>query len=98
MTLPFTARLWRCCVLLGVLLFGAPTWAADILLTADEDGPGVQTFVQALALQRPEDSVKFTPLKDLPAPANLPTSTRLILLDLPSLDWRLQDAQGPPTL
>jgi len=28
----------------------------------------------------------------------LPASTRLILLDLPGLDWRLQDAQGPPTL
>lgn len=40
----------------------------------------------------------FTPLKDLPAPGRLPASTRLILLDLPSLDWRLQDDQGPPTL
>ena len=98
MTLSFTARLWRRCVLFGVLLFAAPTWAAEILLTADEDGPGVQTFVQALSEQRPEDHVKFTPLKDLPAPAHLPASTRLILLDLPSLDWRLQDTQGPPTL
>ncbi len=68
MTLSFTARLWRRCVLLGVLLFAAPTWAAQILLTADEGGPGVQAFVQALSEQRPEDHVKFTPLKDLPAP------------------------------
>src|SRR5471030_1003682 len=98
MTLSFTARLWRRCLLLGVLLFAAPTWSADILLTADEDGPGVQAFVQALAQQRPEDSVTFTLLKDLPAPAHLPANTRLILLDLPSLDWRLQDTQGPPTL
>lgn len=98
MTLSFTARLWRRCVLLGILLFAAPAWAADILLTAEEDGPGVQTFVQALAQERPEDRVTFTPLKDLPTPAHLPASTRLILLDLPSLDWRLQDTQGPPTL
>jgi hypothetical protein len=34
----------------------------------------------------------------LPPPGKLPANTRLILLDLPSLDWRLQDAQGPPTL
>ena len=30
--------------------------------------------------------------------AGLAADTRLILLDLPSLDWRLQDRQGPPTL
>lgn len=98
MTPSFTARLWRRCVLLGVLLAAAPAWAADILLTAAEDGAGVQAFAQALSQQRPEDRVKFTALKDLPAPAHLPAGTRLILLDLPSLDWRLQDTQGPPTL
>jgi hypothetical protein len=98
MTVCFIARLWRRCLLLGCLLLATPTWAADILLTAAEDGQGVQTFVQALGQQRPKDSVKFTPLKDLPAPGQLPGSTRLILLDLPSLDWRLQDTQGPPTL
>jgi hypothetical protein len=67
-------------------------------MTAAEDGAGVQAFVQALAQRRPDDHVTFTPLKDLPAPSQLPASTRLILLDLPGLDWRLQDAQGPPTL
>ncbi|MCF5778474.1 ABC transporter substrate-binding protein, partial [Pseudomonas poae] len=55
-------------------------------------------FAQALARQRPADHVTFTPLKDLPAPRQLPADTRLILLDLPGLDWRLQDAEGPPTL
>lgn len=98
MTLSFASRLWRRGVLLACLLLSAPAWSADILLTAAEDGAGVQVFTQALAQQRPEDHVTFTPLKDLPAPSQLPASTRLILLDLPGLDWRLQDAQGPPTL
>ena len=84
--------LWVC------LLLAAPAWSADILLTSAEDGAGVQAFAQALAQQRPEDHVTFTPLKDLPAPSRLPANTRLIVLDLPGLDWRLQDAQGPPTL
>jgi len=84
MTPSFTARLWRCCVLLGVLLFAAPTWAADILLTAEEDGPGVQTFVQALAQQRPEDSVKFT--------LALPLPTRVFLTRVES------QAHGPKGL
>ena len=91
----------KCCrraVLLACLLLAAPAWSAEILLTADEDGAGVQAFARALAQQRPEDHVTFTPLKDLPAPSRLPSSTRLILLDLPGLDWRLQDLQGPPTL
>jgi len=98
MTYFFTGKLWRCCLLLATLLFTSPMWAANILLTAAEDGPGVQAFVQALGQQRPGDSVTFTPLKDLPPPGRLPATTRLILLDLPSLDWRLQDTQGPPTL
>ncbi|TVT88635.1 ABC transporter substrate-binding protein [Pseudomonas sp. RGB] len=98
MTLRFLPRLWRRGVLLACLLLSAPVWSADILLTAAEDGAGVQAFAQALAQRRPDDHVTFTPLKDLPAPSQLPASTRLILLDLPGLDWRLQDAQGPPTL
>ncbi|WP_369300461.1 ABC transporter substrate-binding protein [Pseudomonas sp. N2-5-1-1] len=98
MTLRFFPRLWRRGVLLACLLLSAPVWSADILLTAAEDGAGVQAFAQALAQRRPDDHVTFTPLKDLPAPSQLPASTRLILLDLPGLDWRLQDAQGPPTL
>lgn len=98
MTVLYLSRLWRRSLLLVCLLLTAPAWSADILLTAAEDGPGVQAFAQALAQQRPEDHVTFTPLKDLPAPSQLPPNTRLILLDLPGLDWRLQDTQGPPTL
>ena len=90
--------LCRRSVLLACLLLATPAWSAEILLTAAEDGAGVQAFTQALAEQRPHDHVTFTPLKDLPAPSHLPATTRLILLDLPGLDWRLQDAQGPPTL
>jgi hypothetical protein len=98
MTLLFISRLWRRALLLVCLLLTAPAWSADILLTAAEDGAGVQAFAQALALQRPEDHVIFTPLNELPTPSHLPAGTRLILLDLPGLDWRLQDTQGPPTL
>ncbi|MGY2289725.1 ABC transporter substrate-binding protein [Pseudomonas sp. SDO528_S397] len=98
MTLPFAARIRRRCLLLALALCSLPVQAADILLTAAEDGPGVQAFAQALSKQRPDDSVKFTPLQELPTPAHLPATTRLILLDLPGLDWRLQDVQGPPTL
>lgn len=85
-------------LLLACLLLAAPAWSAEILLTAAEDGAGVQAFTQALAQERPADHVTFTPFKDLPSPSQLPASTRLILLDLPSLDWRLQETQGPPTL
>ena len=98
MTLLLPSRLWRRGVLLACLLLAVPAWSADILLTAAEDGAGVQAFTQALAQQRPDDRVSFTPLKDLPTPSQLPAGTRLILLDLPSLDWRLLDTQGPPTL
>ena len=91
-------RWWRRGVLLACLLLAVPAWSADVLLTAAEDSAGVQAFTQALAQQRPDDQVSFTPLKDLPAPSQLPAGTRLILLDLPSLDWRLLDNQGPPTL
>ncbi len=98
MTFFFIYTLWRRGVLLACLLLAPPAWAAEILLTAAEDSAGVRAFTQALAEQRPDDRVTFTPLKDLPAPNRLPANTRLILLDLPGLDWRLQDTQGPPTL
>ncbi|AZF47125.1 ABC transporter substrate-binding protein [Pseudomonas sp. R2-7-07] len=98
MTLPVVSRLWRKGLLLACLLFTRPVWSAEILLTAAEDGAGVQAFTQALAQQRPEDHVSFTLLQNLPAPSQLPATTRLILLDLPGLDWRLQDSQGPSTL
>ncbi|MCU1747917.1 ABC transporter substrate-binding protein [Pseudomonas sp. 6D_7.1_Bac1] len=81
-----------------VCLGSLPAHAADVLLTGAEDSPGVQAFTRALAKQRPADTVRFTRLADLPAPSRLPNATRLILLDLPSLDWRLQDNQGPATL
>ena len=81
MTPFFIFRLWRRALLLVCLLLTAPAWSADILLTAAEDGAGVQAFTLALAQQRPEDQVSFVPLKDLPAPSQLPPGTRLILLD-----------------
>lgn len=91
--------------LLAVLCLAISGWlgslsasAADILLTGVEDSPGVQAFVQALRELRPGDHVRFQPLADLPVPASLAPDIRLILLDLPSLDWRLQDEQGPATL
>ncbi|CAI8758949.1 ABC-type uncharacterized transport system, periplasmic component [Pseudomonas marginalis] len=98
MTFFFIYRLRQLAGLLAGLLLCAPAWSAEILLTAAEDGAGVQAFTQALARQRPEDRVTFTSLGDLPAPSHLPAGTRLILLDLPGLDWRLRDTQGPPTL
>ena len=98
MTLFLVSRFWRRGLLLACLLLAAPAWSANILLTAAEDSAGVRAFTQDLAQQRPDDQVSFTPLSELPAPRDLPASTRLILLDLPGLDWRLQDAQGPPTL
>jgi hypothetical protein len=86
------------CLLFAGLVCSLPTRAADILLIGAEDSPAVQSFAQALREMRLDDSVRFQPLANLPAPNKLPDSTRLILLDLPSLDWRLQDAQGPATL
>jgi hypothetical protein len=86
------------CLVVSGLLCSLPAHAVDILLTGAEDSPGVQSFTQALSELRPTDSVRFQPLASLPAPGKLPGATRLILLDLPSLDWRLQDSQGPPTL
>ena len=86
------------CLVAGCLLGALPTQAADILLTGAEDNPGVQSFVRALSDMRPADSVRFQPLASLPSPGKLPAATRLILLDLPSLDWRQQEAQGPATL
>ncbi|RON46058.1 ABC transporter substrate-binding protein [Pseudomonas frederiksbergensis] len=86
------------CLIVGGLLCSLPASAAEILLTGAEDSPGVQSFTQALSELRPTDSVRFQPLASLPAPGKLPSGTRLILLDLPSLDWRLQDSQGPATL
>ena len=86
------------CLVAGCLFGALSTQAADILLTGAEDNPGVQSFVRALSDMRPADSVRFQPLTSLPAPGKLPAATRLILLDLPSLDWRQQETKGPATL
>jgi hypothetical protein len=86
------------CLVIGGWLGSFSANAADILLTGAEDSAGVQSFVQALRELRPADTVRFQPLANLPAPGKLPADTRLILLDLPSLDWRQQDHQGPATL
>jgi hypothetical protein len=86
-----------CLVLTGWLL-SLSVSAEDILLTGADDSPGMQAFATALGELRPDDTVRFQPLTRLPAPSKLPTGIRLILLDLPSLDWRLQDTQGPATL
>lgn len=85
-------------MLLLASLCAVPARAADVLLTGAENSPGMQAFTQALAERRPKDAVRFIALDQMPAPSRIPTTTRLILLDLASLDWRLQDNQGPPTL
>jgi hypothetical protein len=86
------------CLVISGWLGSLSANAADILLTGAEDSSGVQSFLQALRELRPADNVRFQPLVNLPAPRKLPADIRLILLDLPSLDWRLQDSQGPATL
>lgn len=96
--LTFGHLLAMVCLLLTGWLNSLAANAADILLTGVEDSPGVQSFAQALRALRPGDNIRFEPLADLPAPGRLPGDLRLILLDLPSLDWRLQDSQGPATL
>jgi hypothetical protein len=80
------------------LLLASTAAAADVLLTATEDGPFVRAFVSDLGQRRPEDSVRFSLTADLPAPGRIKENTRLILLDPGSLDWRLLDSQGPATL
>jgi hypothetical protein len=86
------------CLILGGWLNSLSANAADILLTGVDDSPGVQSFAQALQQLRPADNVRFQPLSSLPPPGKVTADTRLILLDLPSLDWRLQDPHGPATL
>ncbi|CAN1603176.1 ABC transporter substrate-binding protein [Pseudomonas mediterranea] len=96
---PFPGRLpLALCLVLAGLLATLEARAAEILLAGARDSPGVQSFTQALKALRPEDDVRFTPVANLPAPDKLPADVRLVLLDLPSLDWRLQASQGPATL
>ena len=80
------------------LLCSAPLPAAEILLSGAEDNPAIQSFSAALAELRPQDRVRFQPLAQLPSPERIPADTRLILLDLHALDWRLSTSSGPPTL
>lgn len=86
------------CLLLCLGLSTLPAWAAQILLTASERNDAMLAFTEALAKLRPSDQVHFSRFSELPAPSQLPASTRLVLLDPAALDWRLQDRQGPPTL
>ncbi|MCP1497390.1 hypothetical protein J2Y86_002097 [Pseudomonas migulae] len=96
---PFIGRLLAgLCLAFAGWLVSLSVSAEDILLTGADDSPGMQAFATALGELRPGDTVRFQPLTGLPAPSKLPAGIRLILLDLPSLDWRLQDAQGPATL
>ncbi|MBV4550885.1 ABC transporter substrate-binding protein [Pseudomonas sp. SWRI102] len=96
---PFCGRLWwLLCLAFAGLLGSLEARAAEILLTGAQDSPGVQSFTQALQARRPQDRVRFALLSSLPAPDRLPADARLVLLDLPSLDWRLQTPNGPATL
>ncbi|WP_248796912.1 ABC transporter substrate-binding protein [Pseudomonas sp. MWU13-2105] len=97
-TSAWSHRLRRLGLALLVLLSNDPARAAEVLLTGIEDSPGVRAFTAALAQQRPNDQIRFVPLAQMPEPGRLPPATRLILLDPPSLDWRLKDKQGPATL
>lgn len=72
MTRLLVSRLWRRGLLLACLLLAAPAWSASILLTAAEDGAGVRAFTQALAQQRPNDQVSFTPSTSCRRPGTCP--------------------------
>lgn len=82
-----------CCVFVAL-----PAWAAEIIFSSSTDNPATRAFVREMQIRRPNDQVTFVGLNELPPPAQLPDSARLILLDRPSLDWRLTDPMGPPTL
>lgn len=72
--------------------------ASEILLTGNQDSPGVEQFVQALRERRPADKVHFVPVNELARPSRLNAAVRLILLDSSSLEWRLSETAGPPAL
>ncbi|MDO9624524.1 MAG: ABC transporter substrate-binding protein [Pseudomonas sp.] len=80
------------------VLCSTPLHAAEILLSGADDNPAIRAFSAALAERRPHDRVQFQPLAQLPSPEHIPADTRLILLDLQALDWRLSTPAGPPTL
>lgn len=91
-------RLLRRCLLLALLWPLTPLLAGEILLAGSDANPGVNSFVSALGARRPADEVRFVAVSHLPRPGALKPSTRLILLDLDALDWRLSENAGPPAL
>ncbi|MEC6745276.1 MULTISPECIES: ABC transporter substrate-binding protein [Pseudomonas] len=91
-------RLLHACLVLMLAWPLSALAAADILVTAAQGNAGVRDFVTALRAQRPTDHVRFTAVSELPAGHRLKPGTRLILLDLAALDWRLKQPEGPPTL
>ncbi|WP_425287774.1 ABC transporter substrate-binding protein [Pseudomonas borbori] len=95
---PMRSSWMRHWLLFCCLLCSAPLHAAEILLSGAEDNPAIRAFSAALAELRPQDRVRFQPLAQLPSPERIPAGTRLILLDLHALDWRLSTAAGPPAL
>lgn len=95
---PMRSSWMRHWLLFCCLLCSAPLPAAEILLSGAEDNPAIRAFSAALAELRPQDRVRFLPLAQLPNPERIPADTRLILIDLHALDWRLSTSAGPPTL
>lgn len=88
----------RLILLYCCLLVALPAWATEIIFSSSTDNPATQAFVREMQMRRPDDQVTFIGLNELPPPAQLPDATRLILLDRPSLDWRVAAPVGPPTL
>lgn len=91
-------RYLAACLLICLMAAGTCARAAEVLVAATQDSPPLQQFVADLAKRRPGDRVHFVPAAQLPSPSALPADSRLILLGADPLDWRLQDAAGPPTL
>lgn len=86
--------------LLLLCLLAAPPFAraAELIIAATQVGPALQQFVADLSKRRPDDQVRLVAAGQLPAPSALPAHSRLILLGADTLDWRLSDTGGPPTL
>lgn len=91
-------RYLAACLLLCLMAAGSRIDAAEIMVAAHQDSPPLRQFVADLAARRPHDRVQFMLAAQLPSPAALPADSRLILLGADTLDWRLQDSNGPPTL
>ncbi|MCD5979075.1 ABC transporter substrate-binding protein [Pseudomonas sp. CDFA 611] len=95
----FSSRLLRCTAIAALMWVNCATAsAADILLTAARTSPGIQNFATELSQRRPHDQIRFVETDKMPSPGKVSEHTRLVLLDTPSLDWRLSDSEGPRTL